>query len=344
MEELTKRNYYKEWLQSERVTIIKGFFLEDVNSVQLSQWPRMEGFGAYVDFDASFGIVNSYVCEIPRGTKLAPEKHLFEEVIYVLEGHGHTTVWDADIRQSFEWGKDSLFTIPLNVSHQHFNDNESAPARYLAVTTAPFMINLFRDLDFIFDNPFAFKNRYSGQADYWTIDAKLLGHLRTHKLLGINLVKNLRQTAIQDRTGSKTVSYLDFAMADSSLAAYVAQTPTGAYSTAHRHGPSAHILFLEGKGYTLFWKEGKDKTRVDWGPGSMVVPPNQIFHQHFNTGNIPTLSLRVTLAPSVSPFVSFGDLVWPTGEVDQIEHKDEDPEIRRTFEEELARSGVGTKR
>ena len=35
-----------------------------------------------------------------------------------------------------QWAEGSLFAPPLNVQHQHFNDDSSKPARLLAVTTA----------------------------------------------------------------------------------------------------------------------------------------------------------------------------------------------------------------
>ena len=35
------------------------------------------------------------------------------------------------------------------------------------------------------------------------------------------------------------------------------------------------------------WPEGEEPRRYEWKEGSMIVPPNVWFHQHFNTGTTP---------------------------------------------------------
>jgi hypothetical protein len=93
------------------------------------------------------------------------------------------------------------------------------------------------------------------------------------------------------------------------------------------------------------WKEGDDIKRYDWHAGSLMVPPERWFHQHFNVGGEPARYL------ALKPFSSrkFPGLrkQWGTSESvklggDQIEYEDEDPRIRTMFEKELGKRGVAS--
>jgi hypothetical protein len=92
------------------------------------------------------------------------------------------------------------------------------------------------------------------------------------------------------------------------------------------------------------WPEGGDPKRFDWHDGSVVVPPEDWFHQHFNTGAKPAryLALKARGRKHTRPWGSkIYDVDQSTaGGGDQIEYEDEDPKIRQMFEEELAKNGV----
>ena len=62
-----------------------------------------------------------YVVEVPRRGALNPEKHMYEEIYFVVEGRGTTEVWlEGDTkRHVFEWQKGSMFSIPMNAMHPH---------------------------------------------------------------------------------------------------------------------------------------------------------------------------------------------------------------------------------
>jgi hypothetical protein len=92
------------------------------------------------------------------------------------------------------------------------------------------------------------------------------------------------------------------------------------------------------------WPEGEEPKRFDWHDGSVVVPPDRWFHQHFNTGPTPAryLALKATGRKHARPWSAKMYAVDESvkGGGDQIEYQDEDPNIRLMFERELAKNGV----
>ncbi len=82
---------------------------------------------SFVVLDGTGGTNDGYVCEIPAGGKTKPQKHMYEEMVYVTKGYGATTVWQRDGKKkhTFEWGPGSMFAIPINADYQHFNASGS---------------------------------------------------------------------------------------------------------------------------------------------------------------------------------------------------------------------------
>src|SRR5262249_39211238 len=136
------------------------------------------GKGVFINHEASRTSNDCYVCEIAPGKTLEPQHHLFEEMILVLSGRGSTAVWNnAGARVTFEWKAGAIFAIPLNCWYQHFNGSGHESVRYVAVTNAPAVINLYDDIDFVFNHPHDFKNRFSGEADYYSAKGEQVGFL-----------------------------------------------------------------------------------------------------------------------------------------------------------------------
>jgi len=118
--------------------------------------------------------------------------------------------------------------------------------------------------------------------------------------------------------------------------AHMPQVVPQSYKKAHRHGPGVVIVVVEGTGYSIMWPEGHEKVTVPWHEGSVFVPPNNWFHQHFNTGSSPA---RYLAFHAPRPLSRYSERVEDRKR-DQIEYTDEDPWIRQKFEEELAKKGL----
>jgi len=340
---------YEMWVRGEGIPIYTGFFVEDLRTLAVEPWERKGGLGAFINLEGTGQTNDAYVCEIPPGGSLKPQRQLFEELIYVLSGRGATSVWhEGGKKLTLEWQAGSLFSPPLNTWHQHFNGQGDQPARYVAVTSAPTMINLLHNLDFIFANPYQFTDRFSGDKDYFSGEGVSYAG-RVWDTNFVTDVTNFKLTTWESRgAGGSNVM---FELANNTMAAHISEFPVGTYKKAHRHGPGAHVFIISGNGYSLLWPEGKEMIHVDWHVGSVFVPPERWFHQHFNSGAEPAryLALRwgsrkfrrgeeiargrdVTTAGKSETSVKLGG--------DQLEYEDEDPRILQTFKDACAKSGA----
>ena len=202
-------------------------------------------------------------------------------MILILDGHGSTTVWnDAGKRVSFEWKAGALFAIPLNAWHQHFNGSGPEAGALRLRDQRPPVLNLYEEEEFVFNSPHDFKNRFNGEPDYFANRGEQKG-----LLLQTNFVAdaiNLPLISAKERGAGG--GHIRFNMARGSMNSHISQFPVGTYKKGHRHGPGAHVIILSGEGYSLMWPEGEEPRRYDWQVGSMIVPPNLWYHQHFNTG------------------------------------------------------------
>ena len=334
-----KETPYTRWIAQEGLEILDAMYVRNLHTVELKPWARRGGRGVYQNHDASRTTNDSYVCEIPPGKELAPQRQLFEEMIYVLDGHGSTTVWNGSGQKvSFEWKAGAIFAIPLNTFHQHFNGSGKAPARFVSVTNGPPIINAFGEVDFVFNCNHDFRNRFAGESDYFANKGEQKG-----LLLDTNFVAdaiNLPLISAKERGAGG--GHIRFSMAKGSMNSHISQFPVGTYKKAHMHGPGAHVIVLSGEGYSLMYPEGEEPKRYDWQEGSMIVPPNMWFHQHFNTGATPARYLAFK-AEGVSIRNAQGvPKAWISRRIGghQVDYADESPLVRETFAQALAKVGL----
>src|SRR4029453_14129817 len=81
-----KETPYTRWVKAEGLDIISSFYVPDLHTVELKLWARRGGRGVVLNHDASRTSNDCYVCEIPPGKELAPQRQLYEQIISGLHG------------------------------------------------------------------------------------------------------------------------------------------------------------------------------------------------------------------------------------------------------------------
>jgi quercetin dioxygenase-like cupin family protein len=345
-------NTYLDWVKTEGVPIVEAYAV-DCLTQPLEPSRRVGGLGAYIHLVGRGDAATCYLAEIPPGSSLNPEKHLHDKLVYVLTGRGATTVEAPDGRKhSFEWGPGSVFGIPINTRHQHFNGSGREPARLASVSNLPVIMNLFHNVDFVFENEHAFQDRV-GEDRYFRGEGEFRAVKPGRHQWETNLVADLTNFQLpewKERGAGGTSANVQFTLASSTMHAHVSEFGVGTYKKAHRHDAGAHIICISGHGYSLLWQEGQDPVatvRVDWKPGTLYAPPDgPTFHQHFNTAGVPSRYFVMSFGGAryfisnarKASYQNMDKSVKDGGS--QIEYEDEDPHILDLYERECACNGV----
>ena len=338
---------YLDWLKGEGIPVVEGLSA-DLLEVETKPWARFGADGAAVHLKGRGDFMSLFVIDLKPGGRSEPQRHLYEEVIYVLAGHGSTTVEAADGRKhTFEWGPKSLFALPLNAKYQHFNGSGREPARLCSATDLPMMMNVFHNEDFVFNNPYRFPER-EGEARFFSGEGEFIPVRPGRHMWETNFVPNLSELELaywaeRGAGGSSIV----FSLADGLMHAHSSEMPVGTYKKGHRHGADFHVFCVHGTGYSLLWYEPGKYERVDWRHGVVFPPPDGMFHQHFNTNPTPARYLAIAVGSQRYPLVESKRNLMASG-VDtsikeggnQIEYEDQDPRIHEIYLRELAKTGV----
>jgi quercetin dioxygenase-like cupin family protein len=367
-EPFSQKTPYEQWMSQENVPIHTGYFVADVRKLEVRPWKRLRARGALIDLTGAEGTDAAYVFELAPGNSTKPQRYMFEEAIYVLDGEGQTSVWqDGKRKETFKWKKGSIFSPPLNVWREHTNLGKSA-ARLISFTDLPLMMDLFHSAEFLFENDFVFRDRYDYEPGYFSVDASKLkggGSAATFgeeeraavRILDTGLVPDINELELYEAKsrGAKNKS-IEMVFSDNVLQTHISEFETGSYKRAHRHGPGSHVLVLNGVGYTLAWKDtikyseaAKDRqVRVDWKDGTLLVPPDRWFHQHFNSGETSAKYMAATWIGGKYFVKGMGgggrthrlNTVSVHQGGNMIDYADEDPVIRAIFEEETRKHGI----
>jgi mannose-6-phosphate isomerase-like protein (cupin superfamily) len=312
---------YGDWAKGENIPIVSGRAI-DLFAVECKPWPRFGVNGAFCHLDGRCDFLTLFLIELPPGACSAPQQHLYEELCFVLAGHGTTEIelWDGEIRV-LEWGPRSLFSVPTNARHWHRN-NGGEPARFAAINDLRYLLGLFRNERFIFGTPLVFAER------------------------GSDVVPDLALLALDSAADDGTTRSQALSLAAGTIGADVAELPVGTYGQAKRQMQGSHLFGVGGEGYTLTWEEGApDYTRTDWRFGVVTAPPGMAFRQHFNAGPSPARFLDVQLGSQAFPMfrrrrAAYGDkAVYASGSA-EIAYADQDPRIHSLWQDVIKVKGA----
>jgi quercetin dioxygenase-like cupin family protein len=299
---------YDRFMEAEGVPIYRGIGVRRVQDLPLVPWPRLGGRGSYIQLFGTEGLWGCYVAEVPGAGALNVERHLYEKVVFVVEGRGTTEVWQEGQtkRHVFEWQAGSLFTIPPNAWHRVVNA-ASSPALLLCGTTAPNVMNLFDNPEFIFNCPCAFSERFSGAEAYFKPQDDIEPDpVRGLAMRRTNLIPDIVNCDLPlDNRRSPGYRRIELAMGGNRFYLWIGQHETGRYSKAHKHASAAVLICVKGKGYTYTWPEALGVTpwregkadqvlRQDYEPVGLVSAApmsGDWFHQHFG---VSKEGLRIT--------------------------------------------------
>ena len=75
---------YAFWQEGEGIPAYGGYWIEDVRTVELADWQRTGGRGAFVNLNGAGMNCDAHINEIPAKQQLKPERHLYEEIIFIF--------------------------------------------------------------------------------------------------------------------------------------------------------------------------------------------------------------------------------------------------------------------
>jgi quercetin dioxygenase-like cupin family protein len=355
---------YDRFMEAQGIPIHRDIGVHKVQNLPLVPWKRLGGRGIAIQLLGTEHLWGMYVIEVPGAGALNPERHLYEEIYYVVEGRGTTEVWqEGGKKVAFEWSRGSLFAVPLNSWHQVVNAT-SSPALLLAATTAPNMINLVRNPNFVMNCPYDFRDRFDASADYFKpVEEIYADPVRGLAMRQTNVIPDILTCELpRDNRRSFDYRRIEPHMAGANFYMKIAQYKTGQYSKAHKHSSGAILVCIKGKGYSVTWPDRlgmkpweagladqvKKQTYEPVGMISAAPMRGDWFHQHFGTDpeGLRLLVFDGPYGPAFRHGGAPGEQATDGGAIDTrdggraISYVDEDAEIRKNYEGALASEGM----
>ena len=330
---------YDRWMEAQGVPIHRGYFIEDLKTVEVGPWAERECNAAFIQVSGMEGVAEARITEIAPGATVPPMKFALDEVIYTISGWGIATVWAEGVpKHSFEFGPRSLFLIPRGCHRQFANARGDQTLRLLHNNYLPVAMSLEPDPGFYFNNAYPHPELLQPKDDELYAVAKRAPELGRGATWYGNFFTDMGawEDLVPHRKRGGGGHVVDVSFPHSQMGGHMSVFPPGTYKKGHRHGPGRVIVIPAGEGYSIMWPEGGEKVIVPWHEGSMFTPPDRWFHQHFNVSATPARYLALAPLPQ---FAGHSEQVLDRAR-DQIEYPNEESWIREKFEEELGKRGL----
>jgi quercetin dioxygenase-like cupin family protein len=338
----------------------------DIRDLELKPWDRLGCRGAFLVPDNTIDLMGMHIIELAPGAKLPPERHIYEEKYLVFSGSGTTQIWGSDPHQkvTLGWKPGSLLAIPLNAWHVVANTSDE-PALLLVANSAPPVLNIFDDPDFVFGNEATFPDRYKdGDEGAFSPPSETMATPELGRAMWeTNLIPDVVNCELPlDNQRSPGYRRIEPKMAGGYFWGFIGEHVPGRYAKAHAHTSGAVLVCVKGRGYTMLWpgssgttpwKDGRaDRVeRIDYGSGGLVAAApggGDWFHQHFGVSREP---LRFVVFYGGLPGYQYAQYglggrksTWMNEDIEHggtsIAYHREDPYIRETYERELAKADV----
>jgi len=338
------------WLKEEGVSVYEGFTVEDVRELELAPWPRIGGRAVFINLYSFMEACNGvYVAEIPPGGTLEPERWCCQKIVFIEEGIGTTEIWqEGDTHKHvFEWGKGSIFAIPINAWHRMYNLG-TQPAKFLALTKAPLMMKGFGSAEIVFNCSHPLRELYSVDDEKFFAETSNRHASTNSRLWETNFIRDAWGASLDESDKAYGGALSGFRMANKTFGGHVAEWPVGRYHQAHYHDSGRLLHPLRSEGFVMLWSNqlgprpfesghGDEVVIEPFKPGGLYSPPGDWYHAHFNTGSEPARHLAFYGRSG------FEELTPGRAQIAQdslINYPDEDPEVRRIYKQVLEKNGI----
>ena len=283
--------------------------MESIHTIGVEPWERTGTNAALLDLTSDpldGALVNNqgtirFVCEIPPGGKFNLERHMYEEIFFVLKGARRDCCLVRGPTQGTRSSGRREVSSPSPSTPRHELYNAQRRGNRTVVRRKPTPLrpfNLNGSPEFIFDCPMTFPDRFDPTDElYFSGKSSKI----EDRFMETNFIPNVNNVTLDRWTARGPGENMMINMANGHFICHLSEFPAGTYKKAHtgeanrkKAGLVSDVayLFLSGEGYDLQWPEGVHPSpgteweQLDYTAGTLMSPGTG-YHQHFNCSAEP---------------------------------------------------------